>query len=1089
MTASAASRLVPSTTGIPPPNSIADASPDYDALAGRRLFKKHKVLPRPGNPRQHAPDVDLYSLSVKYPAGPYTSLSRDVHLTRSSARATPRRQPEIIGARPDPPSTPPANSGTSLSTQSALPSSPTYVATSTRGTVSALTSSPTTSTSQRTTPTPTLTPERTPPGSAERRPKARPPVNDRMPSKTATDSRTASFKTAPETHSSSEEDDGKSTLRALPPSARTSQTTVRPAKADARHDDPRSANPIPLRESAPEDGPAPRTRQEFTAFDGEWGSGTEVEQEWDDNLMRNVTVRKRRADRIKSLHEAVDEVAAVAAAATNAANVLRSLSLQDSPAIYPSSRRPEPDQNKTSTGPSASESSVNMEARRSSAISTKSTVSTVVEAMLVDAHPPRRRTLRHVKKQATLRDSGLDLSHPDFASSSLRSEESTERSRPVERRGRERTVSIATSNSISSRKARNEVWRNGGVPVVVVPARHSSVKSNSREPSLRSTSSRRSKRSRSVGSAPMSAPSRGRDSTPHSGNRRQPGRAPSGSDRSRSRDQRTMDYPPVVPTRSSSLSAPTSRNTSRAGSLTTESLDAHNALQAQQVHKALQKVPTESPRELRSPGRTQALHPSGKDEVPSVAVVQPDKPDKTPRGPVSHRDGGYDDPFHGARLSVQKTPFSQASVETTVTSLAEVSEALAVSIFPHQNRSLLVVNHSNKPSESSSLEQGQKRAESEESESRKTQVEATGPVTPPQPIFSMDDVDSPLRNPRAPPEPPAIKFIPATPSGLTPTVDKERQLGNYFEEASPETNGETGRKLSRSASLFRKTLSLRQHSEYGPSASKTHRILTRTFSLPKGLKREGDGGSSRGKRSHRSSSSLSAGGSLPDENRLHPFWRPSYSRHSIGGGSLRNASGEEEGWDEETLRYPPVDNRPTPRRSLSSRMKHTFAILPSRDDKYDDYYDSVEAGGTAHRTIRRTPSGNLRVVQHRPSLDSLPPQAQELSNDRPYTAPDQGMRSQHHWFQRSNSMSKFQSNQSQSDSDSVTRSKFLPNLGSKIEKYGLHNLPRMISERQREKRSRELRDKISGPREVRDGVGDVIKKNPYRDIFDRPLYA
>ena len=86
-------------------------------------------------------------------------------------------------------------------------------------------------------------------------------------------------------------------------------------------------------------------------------------------------------------------------------------------------------------------------------------------------------------------------------------------------------------------------------------------------------------------------------------------------------------------------------------------------------------------------------------------------------------------------------------------------------------------------------------------------------------------------------------------------------------------------------------------------------------------------------------------------------------------------------------------------------------------------------------------------------------------------------------------MSKFQSNQSQSDSDSVTRSKFLPNLGSKIEKYGLHNLPRMISERQREKRSRELRDKISGPREVRDGVGDVIKKNPYRDIFDRPLYA
>jgi hypothetical protein len=47
-------------------------------------------------------------------------------------------------------------------------------------------------------------------------------------------------------------------------------------------------------------------------------------------------------------------------------------------------------------------------------------------------------------------------------------------------------------------------------------------------------------------------------------------------------------------------------------------------------------------------------------------------------------------------------------------------------------------------------------------------------------------------------------------------------------------------------------------------------------------------------------------------------------------------------------------------------------------------------------------------------------------------------------------------------------------------------LARRLSERRREKRSEELRQKISGPREVRDGVGDVIRRNSYRGGFSRP---
>jgi hypothetical protein len=48
-------------------------------------------------------------------------------------------------------------------------------------------------------------------------------------------------------------------------------------------------------------------------------------------------------------------------------------------------------------------------------------------------------------------------------------------------------------------------------------------------------------------------------------------------------------------------------------------------------------------------------------------------------------------------------------------------------------------------------------------------------------------------------------------------------------------------------------------------------------------------------------------------------------------------------------------------------------------------------------------------------------------------------------------------------------------LGSKLEE--LQNLPRKFSEKRREKRSQELRKKISGPKEVREGVGDVIRSS------------
>jgi hypothetical protein len=1034
------------------------AKMDDIGLHRQGTFKKHKVLPHPRDervygmdtPRPRPRNLDLEVASVLSQGS-----TSQASITSVSLRRTPRR---IVGG-PDPPPTPPAHSRTSSSSHSVLPSSPTYVASPARSSDSIREPppvTPVTPTNQRSPPTPNLTPERSPPGKADRRPKPRPVINDRMPSKATTDSRTESFKTAREDPETESEEDVKSTVRPILPSARSSHSTVRQVSAEQTK--PKTVGLGLGMESSPEDNVTPRTKGEFMAFDGDWGSSSEVEQEWDDNLNRTVTVRKRRAPvETNGLQdEVVEDVTITPTSATKALRSV-SLALQESPVVYPA-RRVVSDRVKPAgpRAPPASESSISVDTRRASGISTKSTISTVVEAILVDRPPQRRKTLRHVRKQSGLRDSALEL--PLSSTSSVQSPLSLDDApkRPTTNGKRpeariESMASTSTHNSISSRKARRAIEKSGGIPVVVIPDRRSSNKS-SKEPSLRSTSSRRSKRSQSLGSAPISQLSMSKD-TPIFERPGRRSRTLSESDGSRRGDQRTMDFPPVVPARSSSLSAPTSRNGSRTGSLTADSLKAHNALQAERARKALEglhatrdfAVEPATPKQIK-PALPLQAHGS-----PSDAAVQQARSFESGHQ-LRHVDH-LGDPFFGQRLSVQKTPFSLASVDTTGTFNAEVAEAQAVSIYPHQNKSVLVVDHSNKPSESSSLEQksrnsqqssslGHQSGEWQQAKPRikTTAPDSTMPVTPPQPTFKMDDVDSPLRNPRAPPEPPAppvIAFIPATPSGLTPAHQKEDMMGNYF--------GVVVEKPRRPISLLKRaltgrSLAGRRFSESGPSSPG---ILSRTFSLSRSPRKE----PSYFARIENEPMYPAPEDRPREENKLHAFWRPAYA----------DQPEDDDDWvrdvdEEETYRYPPVDNRPTPRRtlSLSDRVKRTFAILPTHDQYYDD-----TVGSTARRTIRRTPSGNLRVVKRRRSLDSFA--------GRPYSPPSAGGKPGGLW--RTYSLSR--------------------TLGRGIEKYGLHNIPRRLSERRREKRSRELRGKISGPREVRDGVGDVIKRGGVRDAFER----
>lgn len=607
------------------------------------------------------------------------------------------------------------------------------------------------------------------------------------------------------------------------------------------------------------------------------------------------------------------------------------------------------------------------------------------------------------------------------------------------------TVTYSTNRSISSRSARQEIWRSGAIPVVIVPSRRSSRGPRSKEPSLRSTSSRHSdkaKSTKSTHSAPAPDPAPSRSSGPVFERPGRRSRAFSESDGS----VRTIDFPPVIPARSSSLSAPTSRNVSRAGSIKAGSIKARSikaesikaeSIKAGSINTSSVKVHCTSIEQQSDRHLSQEVHiicPS----TPSIDPLTPTSPEMKDlsREETFHNLGfsQHDDVLSVKRIPLRNTPYSVASMETCATA-PELSEALAVHMFPHQNSSVLMVDHSNRPSEILVAKRMSSppilMANSEE----------MIPVTPPRKRFSSLEVDSPLRNPRAPPQPPkqppeyppAINFIPATPSGMTPAAERLILQGNYFESLKE--------KPPRRPSIVRRALSRRRHSiAYVPSSRGG--FLARTFSMSRRNRDDSD-------------ISLYKDNDKPsEEDKLHPNWRPQWisdtdSEPMDDDGYENDDYDDHYERDDEVYRYPPVDNRPRRRtRSFSQKVKQTFTILPSREYHVDDVH------GPQRRTIRRTSSGNLRIVR-RISIGSLRQRPGQSGNER-YTV-------------NGETRTRFWRN---SDAGRSSTRRF--SIGGKLE--DIQNIPHKISERRREKRSQRLRQMISGPKVVRDGVGEVIRR-------------
>lgn len=900
--------------------------------------------------------------------------------------------------------------------------------------------------------TPTLqksppTPDVTPPQSGRRSKPFRPVLSDRIPT---ADSRTESFKTARESPSASDEDQPLSRQKSY--ATETSRRTVRRI-IDTKPEKLQNAG---LGLGLESDGElTPRAKQEFFAFDGEWASNSEVEQEWDDNLHRNVTVRKRRGHaKTNGRAEVIEDVLV---APTNATKALRSIPLHESIHAVPSPRYFPPEsasKGKSHQTALTSESSTSTDLKRSSGMSSQSTASTVVEAILVDVPRQRQKTLRHVRKQTTLRDSSLELTSPKSTSTSVRQVEDTRRPRAASRLDAPRTesmVSTGTVHSVASRKVRREVWKNGGIPVVVIPDRIESLRSKQfGPPSLRSTNSHRSKRSNSIGSVSRSNFTAAKELSAILDKPPRRGRSISVPYGSFPTDQLTMDYPPIVPRRRSSLSAPTSRNTSRAGSrtgsragsLTAESLKTHNAMIEQVLIQPQQATVQRAPSTEHTSSRL-----NEKRSYP-VPFVESHKDEISNQKPLVDCNG---DPFFGKRLTVHNTPFSQASVETNGThSAADIAEAMAVNIYPHQNKSVLMVHHMSKSANLANDDRLEPVSVAEApvvmgeisgNPEIRTSGPDGGPMTPPQPRLSLDDVDSPLRNPRAPPEPPAIKFIPATPSGLTPAAEKDKMLGNFFEEHP------------KRPSLVRRAFSLRKAPEN--ATPRKPGFLARTLSLSKSVRREAAENPDAEEKKHTTSRPYpTADSPPPDASKLHPFWRP----------SLDEGDGNEDSvydMPEESRR----GDRYLPRRTLSERMKRTFAILPIEDV---DHYSTTDHRSPERRTIQRTPSGNLRAMphRHRLSLSSIRlsgSQSREGGDERPSTAPEEPV--PRRWG-------------IEKKVDGRGR-RIFPGWQEKLEQYKPQNLQHRLGEHRRQKRTEALRQKISGPCEVRDGVGDVLKRKSY----------
>ena len=482
-------------------------------------------------------------------------------------------------------------------------------------------------------------------------------------------------------------------------------------------------------------------------------------------------------------------------------------------------------------------------------ISQASTNSTVVAAMVYDSPPQRQRTLRHT---------GRILNPNTSRSSEKRSNRgSVDSGHRSLRRGNPKLQSHEESlrQSFVAGKQRNEkdAYSQIGapMPLTVIPDRRSSLRSSSA--SSKPFSKTFSAASQHISSRPTTAPEEAVSyfDMPHRDYRRTVSVVIQ-QVRPLDKDEKLMQ----------DLTPPTANQTSPP-SLTTSSALSRKTSVTSGVTKHQQTPAT--------PSVQQSLSVSDSDAQPAHNISDP-----TITGDWSA--------FRPRSTMV--TPFSLRSAHSSTPGTLEVNEATALSIHPHTNKSILVIQEiantdSSKPREQSAIIAGNASI---------AIPAALTPIIHQKPI-SRRATDSPLQNPRDPPQPPDfIKIIPPTPANVPASSDDARQP---YALTKPN-------RISAPLASIRRTLSARRYSDalkapLARSLFPKHSGDGQRFSFVEGDERE---------------------------SRLHPSWRPRRDSHK---NSLDNDSESEFGNDGVLAAEQPFDrSRPQRTLSLTNRIAGTF---------------------------------------------------------------------------------------------------------------------------------------------------------------------
>ena len=435
-----------------------------------------------------------------------------------------------------------------------------------------------------------------------------------------------------------------------------------------------------------------------------------------------------------------------------------------------------------------------------------SATSTVIEAMVIDTPPKKERTLRHTGRISTLNSLDDSLNH--LSRSSLISADHS--NRRLLRHGKSPeggTRRSYASDNAASRTSSLAQARHETIAVIVIPERRSSLKSSV-------PSSRRFSRTISLTSArqqssrPTTAPNEtiGYFDVPKRERRTLSANVPE-STLSKAEGRIARETPPTLVAQKSPP-APASRNPSGATSVKSGSIIAHDCEEGQSSQSQ-----------------------------PILHITEPNDTHKTSFDRSSPGDWSTLRP-----RSALVTPFSLRSARSSTPGTLEVDEATAVSIYPHTNKSILVVQQlprrDSQPAEHSTIVAG--NASFVIPGPTKPAIIHETPVEQEDPVFEERHlIKSPLKNPREPPQPPDFKIIPPTPANNTPVGDPDRQSG---QQPSGKNRGPL--------SMMKRAFSARRYSESFVSP------FSGSFSR------------------RRSISARAPGVGETPENKLHPFWRP-----------------------------------------------------------------------------------------------------------------------------------------------------------------------------------------------------------------------